>query len=79
MANKSEMTKEQAQQAFQKIMDGLEQVRVELYTGDCEQAEKARGELVNSMKTIHELRLCDLIDYDQCENAMQEIAERFKL
>jgi len=79
MTNESKMTKKEAQQAFQEIMDGLEQVRVELFTGDCEQSEQAKQKLVNSMETIHKLRLHDLIDYNQCKNAIQEIAERFKL
>lgn len=79
MTNESKMTKEEAQQAFQEIMDGLERVRVELFTGGREQSERAKVELVNSMETIHKLRLRDLIDYNQCKNAMQEIAERFRL
>ena len=79
MENTSEMTKEQAQQAFQEIMNGLERLRVEIFTGGREQSERAKVELVNSMETIHKLRLRDLIDYNQCKNAMQEIAERFRL
>ena len=79
MTNESKMTKEEAQQAFQEIMDGLERVRVEIFTGSREQSERAKVELVNSMMLIHKLRLCDLIDFDQCKNAMQEIAKLFKL
>jgi hypothetical protein len=79
MENTSEMTKEQAQQAFQEIINGLERLRVEIFTGSREQSERAKVELVNSMMLIHKLRLCDLIDFDQCKNAMQEIAKLFKL
>ena len=52
MTNESKMTKEEAQQAFQEIMDGLERVRVELFTGDCEQSEQAKQKLMNSMEKI---------------------------
>ena len=79
MENTSEMTKEQAQQAFQEIMKGLERLRVEIFTGSREQSERAKVELVNSMMLIHKLRLRDLIDFDQCKKAMEEIAKRFKL